>query len=563
MLPAMADAIDVLVVGAGPSGLMLGGELARYGVAVRVVDQLAEPTTQSRAIGVHARTLEIFDELGIADALVARGVPVRGAAIRASGKPVAEVDFAGLPTRFPFVLCAAQTETEAVLRELAARRGVNIERRCELVSFTQDDHGVDAVVRTPLGDERVRARWIIGCDGAHSAVRHGVGAKFDGHSYEDTFVLADLDIAWDEPADRMLTFLGEDGVAAFFPLPGGRWRVIVSAAGALGEHPSEADVRAVCERRGRRDVPTRNARWIAPFRIHCRQVERYRHGRAFLVGDAAHIHSPVGGQGMNTGMQDAHNLGWKLAMVARGIAGEALLDSYHAERHAIGRQVLVETDRATKLGLMTGLPAAIRNQAARVMSSFEPVRRRIVYGLAQLGVGYQGSPICVEVTGSVMSARLGKPEAAETPTLGSHVAFGGGPAPGVHAPDGDCTLVSAGATTPTRLAKLLGHACFTLLLFDGKSASAAGYDTLAAVASRARQRLGALVQVYVVSPRRERPVEIPDDLAVVLDAAGTLEAAYGAQTECLYLVRPDLYIGFRSQPADGDALDAYLAKLLG
>ena len=508
----MADPIDVLVVGAGPTGLVLGGELARRGLAVRVIDQLAEPTTQSRAIAVHARSLEILDELGIADELIARGVQVRGVVMRAGGKPLVDITFEGLPTRFPFVLCVAQTETETVLGGLAVRRGVKVERGRQLVSFTQDASGVSAVVRGSGGDEQVRARWIVGCDGAHSAVRHGIGAQFEGHSYEDTFVLADLDIPWDAAADRMLTFLAEDGVAAFFPLPGGRWRVILSAAAALGEHPSEADVRALCEKRTGRDVPTSGARWIAPFKIHCRQVERYRHGRALLAGDGAHIHSPVGGQGMNTGIQDAHNLGWKLAMVAHGTAGDALLESYQAERHAVGREVLTDTDRATKLGLMTGLPATIRNQLARVVSSFEPVRRRIVHGIAQLGVGYEGSPIVGEATGSVMSARLGKPEAAETPTLGSHVAFGGGPAPGAFAPDGACVQVSGGGSgrAVTRMSKLLAGGRFTLLLFDGKSTSAAGYDTLIEIAKRAKERLGDLVQTYVVTPRADRPSELPD-----------------------------------------------------
>jgi 2-polyprenyl-6-methoxyphenol hydroxylase-like FAD-dependent oxidoreductase len=559
----MTADLDVLVVGAGPTGLVLGGELARRGLSVRVIDKLAAPTTHSRAIAVHARTLEIFDDLGIADQLIARGVAVGGVTVRAGGKPIVDADFAGLPTRFPFVLCTAQTETEAVLGELLARRGVRVERSCELVSLTQDATGVDAVVRGPGGDAAVRARWIVGCDGAHSAVRHAVGASFEGHAYEDVFVLADVHIGWDEPGDRALTFLAEDGVAAFFPLPGGRWRVILSATSALGEQPSEPDLRALCEQRAGRSVPLDNSVWIASFRIHCRQVQAYRHGRALLAGDAAHVHSPVGGQGMNTGMQDAHNLAWKLALVARGVAGDALLDSYHAERHAIGKQLLVDTDRVTKLGMLTGISAAIRNQLMRVLASFEPVRRRIVHGAAQLGVGYEHSPLVGEATSSILTARFGKPEAGESPTLGSHVAFSGGPAPGTWAPDGACMLASGTAATPSRLAKLRDACVFTLLLFDGRDASATGYAAFVAIANQARARLGALVQVFVVTPRTERPAELPADLDVVIDHAGALEAAYAAQTECLYLVRPDGYIGFRSQPANGDALAAHVDRVLG
>jgi 2-polyprenyl-6-methoxyphenol hydroxylase-like FAD-dependent oxidoreductase len=551
--------LDVLVVGAGPTGLTLAGELFRRGLTVRVVDKLDAPTTHSKAIGIHARSLEILDDLGVADELVARGVPVEGVTMSAAGETVMSFSFDALDTRYPFILCLSQVETEAVLGTLVARRAGRdaVERGKELVSFTQDEGGVDAILRSSIGEERVRAAWIVGCDGAHSAVRHAVGAAFEGHTYEETFLLADVKLDPEPPKTRVNTYFAEDGVVALFPLRGDRWRVILTAAETLGDAPTLEDVAKVAERRVGRTLGLHDATLISPFRIHCRQVERYRHGRALLAGDAAHIHSPIGGQGMNTGIQDAHNLAWKLALVQRGKARDELMDSYHAERHGIGKKVLAQTDFATKMGTLKGLLVPIRNQVARFVTSFEPVRRHVVRDAAELTVGYEGSPIVKEHVSPTLLARLGKAGAAETPTVASRMAFAGAPKAGARVPDAAITCTKRGST---RLAKIFSGDAFTLLLFDGRSASAGGYSSLVHIARGVRERWGDRIASYLVTPRAERPADVPDDVAVLLDP-GEVEARFGAATECLYLVRPDLYVGFRSQPANGDALDAYLASL--
>ncbi len=559
----MADACDVLVVGAGPTGMMLAGELWRRGVRARVIDKAPAPTTQSRAIAVHARTLEICDELGIADELIARGVRVGGVAMHAGGKPLVQIELGALDTKFPFVLSISQVETEGVLRALLARRGGSIERDVELVSLAQDAGGVDATLRGPAGEERVRAKWIVGCDGAHSATRKALGAAFTGHTYEETFLLADVKIAWDEPTSRISTFFAQDGIAACFPMLDGRWRVIITAAESLGDKPTLDEVSALVAKRCARPVTLEDAVWIAPFRIHCRQVERYRHGRVFLAGDAAHIHSPIGGQGMNTGIQDAHNLAWKLALAIRGHAGDTLLDSYQAERHAIGKDVLKQTDLLTKVGTVTGLLVPLRNQLIKFATSFEPVRRSFVADTTQLAVGYEDSPIVEERVGSLLATRLGRVEAAESPNVGSRLSFGAGPKPGARAVDAACSLSrGGGAPEPTRLSRLLGGG-FTLLLFDGRAATYEGYASLVSIARRAREAHGELVAPLIVTPTATRPRAIGDELPVLLDEHGELEARYGARSECLYLIRPDLYVSFRSQPANGDALAAHLARVLG
>lgn len=564
------ERLPVLVVGAGPTGLVLAGELRRRGIAVRLVDKATTPTDQSRAIAVHARTLEIFDELGIASALVARGVPAEGVTMMSGGVEIANLDFAGLPTKFPFALCVSQVETEAVLTELLHARGGEVERGRELVSFAERDDAIEATVRSEAGEEIIRAAFVVGCDGSHSAVRHQVGAKFEGYTYEETFVLADVRIEGEgAPAsNRMTTFFADDGIAALFPMkdrrasegPARRFRVIVTAPkGTVSEAPTLEEVRALVIARAGHDMPIRDAVWIAPFRIHCRQVARYRHGRAFLAGDAAHIHSPVGGQGMNTGIQDAHNLAWKLALVLRGEAKPVLLDSYQAERHAIGRFVLAETDRATKIGMLKGMLAPVRDQVARVVSSFDLVRQRLLKDTAELTVGYEKSPIAREVVTSALIARFGRPEAAESPTVGSRFAFGStGPKAGARAPDAPL-LASDGSRTS--VAELLGGEAFTLLLCDGRSPTDLGYARMVRIAATMKERWPTLVRTYLVTPQTTRPAAVPADITLVHDE-GELERTYGAQTECLYLIRPDLYVGFRSQPADGDALVGYLEDLL-
>ncbi len=365
-------------------------------------------------------------------------------------------------------------------------------------------------------------------------------------------------IDWDLARDCVTTFFDESGAGAFFPLKGGRWCAMATAADALGPEPTLAGLSELLAKRTGRAVPMRDASWIAPFRIHHRQVDAYRHGRVFLAGDAAHIHSPIGGQGMNTGMQDAHNLAWKLALVQRGRVRPEVLDSYHVERHAIGAHVLRQTDAATKLGMLHGVASSVRNQVARFLTAFEPVRRRILRDGAELTVAYEDSPIVGEHVASVLKARIGHAAAGESPTVASHLAFRGGPRAGTRMLDG--AVVRDGETT--RLARAIDTRAFTLLLFDGRDASGAGYAHLVAIARAARERWGDLVASWIVTPRTARPAEVPADIGVLLDPAGELEARYAASTECAYVVRPDLYVGFRSQPADAAAIAAHLDRLL-
>jgi 2-polyprenyl-6-methoxyphenol hydroxylase-like FAD-dependent oxidoreductase len=534
---------SVLVVGAGPTGLTLACELLRRGVSVRVIDQLEAPSPLSKAVVIHARTLEVLEPLGATETLVARGLHLGGVTMHASGKPIVSASLDELDTRYPYLLSIAQADTEALLTACLERLGGRVERGLQLTALAQDADGVSATLRRADGtEERETAHWLVGCDGAHSNVRKQLGLDFEGRGYADQFVLADVKLDGDLPRDRISTFFHAEGIAAFFPMPDDRWRIIGNAAakddgppGMAQEAPPLAELQALVDRRTERKLVLLGDVWRARFRIHCRQVDRYRVGRAFLCGDAAHIHSPVGGQGMNTGIQDAHNLSWKLALAERGKASPALLESYHAERHGIGADVLRATDVATRVAMLRQpIARAIRDHLGGYLASLEVVQERVARAAAELDLSYKRSPI-------VSDANI-------TPWR----AFGGGPQAGTRAPDG---FVGG-----ERLLARLGDRAHTVLLFDGRAAGS--YDKLTHIARGVRARHAGDVQVKLVVPAASAPPGLdPDD--VILDAEGDLEARYGAHSECAFVIRPDLYIGFRSQPADEARLLVHLGAVLG
>jgi 2-polyprenyl-6-methoxyphenol hydroxylase-like FAD-dependent oxidoreductase len=559
----METSIDVLVVGAGPTGLTLAGELLHRGLSVRILDAAEAPLPWSRAVGVHARTLEILQKMGLADELIGRGQKLHGATLWSGGETIARVDFAELDTAFPFLLCVAQPETEAVLQSRLDRLGATVERGVSLRSFRQDGTGVTAALSKGDATETVRAAWLVGCDGAHSTVRKGLDLAFEGDTYEDRFFLADVKIAWDTRDDRVTTYFAEDGLVACFPLPAGRWRLILSSpAGDEGTAPPTlAEMQALFAKRTGSGGALSDLTWSTRFRIHCRQVTQYRDDRVFLAGDAAHIHSPVGGQGMNTGIQDAHNLAWKLAQVHRGLARSRLLESYHDERHAVGQSVLRGTDAATRVGTVRQPAArAVRDQVARMLTSFEVIQQRVAREVAELTIGYERSAIVAEHSQGILQGRLGLASGAETPTVSSIRSFDGAVHAGQRAPDGRVTR--SGESGTRALLDTLDDRRWNLLLFDGRSDSPDGYARFASIASAVSSRYGEAIDVTVVTPRSARPAELPESMAVLLDPDAELERAFGAETECLYLLRPDLYVGFRSQPADEARLLAYLRPLL-
>lgn len=341
---------DVLIVGAGPTGLVLALWLTRQGVPVRIIDRSAGPGTTSRAMAVQARTLELYRQLGIADAVIAAGHQNPAVNMWARGQRRAQILLAdagtGL-TPYPFVLVYPQDHHERLLAERLRELGVTVERNTELLAFADSGTKVSARLRTPDGEETCEAAWLAGCDGARSTVRHQLGTGFEGGTYRHVFYVADVEISGLQPPGQLhIAFDKGDFVLLIAYGEGDAYRLIGTVQDERAERAdtltfddiSHAALTGLA-------LQVRKVNWFSTYRVHHRVASGFRSGRAFLLGDAAHVHSPAGGQGMNTGIHDAINLAWKLAAVLKGRAGDSLLDTYASERQAFARRLVDTTDR--------------------------------------------------------------------------------------------------------------------------------------------------------------------------------------------------------------------------
>jgi len=391
---------DVLIAGAGPVGLVMAIELARYGVAVRIIDKAPQRTDKSKALVVWSRSLELLERAGCSAALVDAGYKVNSLNISADGKSIARVTLEGLATAYPYGLMIPQSDTERVLDEFLNSIGVKVERTVELTQFTASDDKVVSTLRHADGGEEIaETPWLIGCDGAHSTVRHQLGMEFHGETSLINWVLADVHLENIPRAPEINVVWHSDGLLATFPIAEDRYRVVADL-GVVPENsnpptePTLEEVQAILDKRFPGGVRATNPIWLSSFRVNERKVADYRAGRVFLAGDAAHIHSPAGGQGMNTGMQDACNLAWKLALVVHGIGSYSLLDSYSAERSPIAEEVLKATGRVTSMTTLRGnIAQFLRNHAAALVLGFPLVRRLAADAAAEISIGYPHSPL--------------------------------------------------------------------------------------------------------------------------------------------------------------------------
>jgi len=403
---------QVLIVGAGPSGLVLALWLTKFGVKVRIVDKTDRPGTTSRALAVQARTLELYRQLGLADEVVARGHLVPAINLWVKGERAARVPFETIGegvTAYPFLKIFPQDQHEQLLIERLAAIGVAVERQTELVSFVDGPAGVTAQLRKADGaEETCEADYIAGCDGARSTVRTAIGAGFPGGTYRQVFYVADVEAAGASVDGELHVDLDQADFLAVFPLAGeGRARLIGTVRDERAEHPETLkfeDVSAAAIEHMKVEVKTVN--WFSTYHVHHRVTDQFRKGRAFLVGDAAHIHSPAGGQGMNTGIGDAINLAWKLAWVVSGRAPDALLDSYQAERIGFARRLVASTDRAFSFATADGhvadfLRTRLAPFAAKTALSFEKVREFLFRTVSQITLNYRGGPLSVGETGAL------------------------------------------------------------------------------------------------------------------------------------------------------------------
>jgi 2-polyprenyl-6-methoxyphenol hydroxylase-like FAD-dependent oxidoreductase len=568
-MAASADKCDVLVVGAGPTGLLLASELVRHGAACRIIDKAAAPCAEDRATSVHSRTMEIMQHLGIAERFVALGNPLRGTSTytQRGDKRVFHLGFDEMDSPFPFVLGLEQFNTERLLIDHLATLGAQVERKVELLGFQQDAAGVDATLRHSDGrEEQLRVRYLVGCDGAHSRVRHTLSLEFEGTDYAMDFLTGDFAIAnWRFPDDEIAIFLSPAGSITIAPLA--RHRFIFFAD--LGEadlsqpvkgEPTLEEVQRLMDERGPLGTRFSDPTWKTYFRIHSRQVSQYRQGRVFLAGDAAHIQSPIGGKGMNTGLQDAFNLGWKLALVLKGEARPTLLDSYHPERHQAGKETLMYSDKLHRSQVCTHptLTEALRRQLSNYLSTFEVMQQRMRRTLAELNVSYRHSPAVAEHRSGPVGFHFHGVHGVDNPCLLGWHDFGAGPHAGDRAVD--AALVRFPAQEPVRVFDIFrGSTKHHLFLLEGAHTALEACQRLVTIADRVRAQYARLIDIHLVMAHAVKPLEW--DEPILLDPHGEMHHRYGARHQCLYLVRPDDYIGFRSQPAEAEELLKYLGRI--
>ena len=395
---------DVLIIGAGPTGLSLACQLIRYGVDFVIVDVKNTTTPYSKAIGVQARTLEIYEQIGLADKLIAEGTVAEKVRLFAGGKVRGEAEFknigAGL-SPYPYVLLIEQGKHESLLYQHILSYAKDVKWQTELESFTQNEAGVTATIKNADGNaETIDGKYLVGCDGAKSSVRHSLGLEFGGSTFERMFYVADVQIDWEFGHDALQIFLMKNSLLAFFPMVGEkRYRIV-------GTFPEEFDkdegdiLYEEIEERIKLDTALNlditNVNWFSTYRVHTRHVDKFSVGRCFLAGDAAHIHSPAGAQGMNTGIQDGYNLAWKLALVLNGKTSGELLNTYNEERLPNAKTLTQTTDRF--FGLVAGPEPLlvfarlyIFPYVAGVLFSLDAVKRFVFPRISQIRINYRGA----------------------------------------------------------------------------------------------------------------------------------------------------------------------------
>ena len=523
---------QVLIAGAGPIGLTAAIELTRRGVDCRIVDPLIEAPQYPKAVGVQPRTLEVFESMGVLGRILDAAIQMHGQIVYVNGERVAQLDYT-LPPEVPFGFIAIpQYATERILRDELALRGVRVERGQRVAAFEQDTDGVRATLAGDAGEQTVLAGYLIGADGAHSAVRKSLGLTFEGGAFEEQYMLGDVEVNWSMPRGYAIRAMHQtdgatDDLLVCIPLTGrNRYRMAMlvppelSAAPAEGlTHGFEGDrkpelhhIQEVLDRLSPEPTTARNLRWSSIFRISHRIVDAYGRGRVFVAGDAAHIHPPTGAQGMNTGIQDAHNLAWKLALAVSGRAAPDLLDSYDAERRPVGEEVVGRTVRSAREGIgadSTDVDYVIRREA-------------------QLLVNYSDSPLV-------------------------------GADAGGRAPDA-AGLTRDAVTAPLRLFTLLGPG-HTVLMYADAAAGPADVDDYERAADAAIRVAGGGVNVYLVAaPDADVATTV---LPLLRDAGSGFAAAYPVDGRTAFVIRPDGYLGFVGVHTDVDGLVAHLRTTFG
>ena len=548
---------DVLILGAGPVGQTLANELARYGVCPRIIDKAPSIREVSKAMILHVRTQEVLDRVGITARVLQESQPLREVVVHAYGKHIGSWDLDHIDSPYPHPVIIGQNRTQHLLLDHLKGQGARVEWNTEALSIEPGKEGVTTVIRvfdsmtSASTEEIVSSRYVVGCEGSNSVVRQGLNLTFEGDRYTgEQFIQADCRIRWALPKGRSYLFLTADGYMMIIEFPDDVVRVFISlpdhgsaaaqapdAASQLGaveathEQPSLEEIRHHLVRLSGYDCTLSDATWLARYRTSHRYANRFSHGRAFICGDAAHVHVPIGGQGMNTGIQDAFNLGWKLAGVVKGYLRESVLDSYHEERHPVAEGLIRGTNFA-----YTGIlhPSQLKQHAARLFGPFL-IGNATMQGfmrstLEELKIFYPDSPLNLDLGG------------ARGPKPGERVL--------------DATLVRASDCTTTSLHELTQGRAWTLLLFSGFERASTEQDW-ATIARQVAARHAGRIQMYTVFAGASAPSN-EAACPVLLDTLHLAHERYGIAGPAFYLLRPDTYVAARGPRSQAEKLAGYL-----
>ena len=402
----MKQTTDVLIIGAGPTGLALACQLVRYGINFLIIEKKEGVTPYSKAIGVHARTLEIYEQIDLAERAVEQGAVAGKGRLIVDGEVRGELDFANIGeglSPYPFVLMLEQSKNEQLLYEYLLSQGKEVQWETELEDFTATDSIVTARIKTSDGKtQTVEAKYLAGCDGPKSLVRHTLGLEFGGSTFERMFYVADAQVDWRFSHDALHICLGKESFAVFFPLKGEkRYRIVGVFPEEFAKDEGEVlyeEIEARIREQAKLELDIHDVEWFSTYKVHTRHASKFSAGRCFLAGDAAHIHSPAGAQGMNTGIQDGYNLAWKIALVLGGTAGPNLLDTYNEERLENAKNLLRTTDRMFQLAAgdawwLAFIRTNVFPSVANYVLSFDAVRNFVFPLLSQIGINYRHSSL--------------------------------------------------------------------------------------------------------------------------------------------------------------------------
>ena len=531
----MTTKLDALVVGAGPVGLNMAAALLAQGLQVRIIDSATDHAQESRAIGIQARTLELFEIAGVVDQFLELGHRLHGVTLYGEkGPEVGHLDFGYIPSRYPFILALPQSETERIFGDHLRNHGLQIERQTTLIGFEQTDFAVFARIALPDGrQEEVVADWLLGCDGARSKVREILNLQFAGKTFDLHFLLGDFHAQSTLSEDHAHVFGRPEGLLAFFPLGKGRHRLVADNAPEqfrTEKKPTLEEWQHIADRRSSVPMRLSDLGWTTYFRVNSRMVEKLRRGRAFVLGDAAHIHSPALAQGMNTGIQDAWNLGWKLALVQRCFARPTLLDSFEQERMPVEHNVLRMTEFTQNM-ITAENPAnrLLRDNLLPILSGITAFQKTASKTVSETAVEYRGSP-----------------------AVEDHYAPNG-PHAGDFAPGAIVSRPEKGVRVP--LASLFGRG-HVLLYLAGLESWPDSFRVVKPIFELIQNHYGRIITPYAVLPQDGPAAELSVD--VLIDVEGQLAQHYAASV--LYLIRPDGYIACRCLAAKQNLLESYIGK---